>query len=252
MMNVIVLEDDLDRLDYLTGFVKRYSQFERLPVKVALATEKFDEVKEYVERNRGKDALFFLDIILTGEVRDGIDLAIFIRRRMPNAQIVFVTKHRELVMPAVTHNTLPMDFIPKDVGPRQFEQTIRQDIKLALRKITTSKPTQSETFVYHVNEKYYEIPIDDVVLIESVPKKANQLILYTNKTIIPIYGQLIDFERKFKILYRCHRSYLVNPNNVRRVFGKPPLVLLNRVGKNTCPVSERHIRELHQIVDKID
>lgn len=95
MLNIFILEDEFLQQTRIETVIKDVIAKKSLKCK---GPEIFGKPSQLLDAitERGSHQLFFLDIEIKGEEKKGLDIAKEIRKKDPNATIVFVTTHSEV------------------------------------------------------------------------------------------------------------------------------------------------------------
>ena len=96
MLSVFVLEDKLLQQSRIENVIQELIAQKSLQCKPPKIFGKPHQLVEAITE-RGSHQLFFLDIEIKGEEKKGLDIAKEIRKKDPNATIVFVTTHSEFM-----------------------------------------------------------------------------------------------------------------------------------------------------------
>ncbi|MDE7023761.1 MAG: LytTR family DNA-binding domain-containing protein [Ligilactobacillus sp.] len=248
MLNIVIVEDDLVQRMELVSFIKKYVAFEDLDAEVVLDTDSSQNTLDFTARNDSKDFLFFLDIGLASNKLAGIQLAKELRTKFPHADIVFLTSHVDLSLLALRNRIASLDYIGKDMNEKDIQNSIRKDIKLALNNLQYVR--KRETFTYKHRNKFLNIPLDDIYYFESDSTGYNPTILYGKNRAISVPYTLKSIEKAHPRLFRCHRSYLVNLENIVSYNYTERKIYFDIEEKISCPVSIRKISALIQLLKK--
>ena len=147
--------------------------------------------------------VLFLDIDLNSQ-STGIDIAKEIRKNNKSIYIIFLTGHFEYIVSAFECKTF--DFIQKPFSFSRLESTI---IRLF------EDLNANEAKFIKLNNKNKLINQD---LINFIQKDGMRAIYHLNSTKIASYGSFskisISLPNNF---VRCHKSYMVNMNNISNV-----------------------------------
>lgn len=198
MLDIFVLEEDYFQQARLEDAIQKSKQIYILRIgKVNL----YDKPNQLLERitERGSHLLFFLDIGSDSDVEGGILVAQQIRERDPYASIVFITAHPELLPSTFQYRLAALDFIDKNLPDNEYEDRIISDIGLALSKNGLSQIECA--FTVDTKNATIQVPF-------------HKVILHTTEEQIEFYGQLSKIVKQDCRLYKCHKSFVVNPENI--------------------------------------
>lgn len=169
-----------------------------------------------------------------------IPVASEIRQLDPNAVIVFVTTHSEFAPISFKYKVAAYDFIDKVLDLEDFKEQVRDSI---LYTASLSGGVQSEVdyFDYKSAKAHVKVPIHDILYFET-SQTAHKLILRTKSERLEFYAKLADIEKMSDKFYQCHRSFLVNLDNVSRVDKSEQLVYFDN--GESCLVSRLKVKTL--------
>lgn len=239
MQRILICEDQKAILDILWGISQNYIMMENLAIEVFLACTNPKELMNTLENHLHTGDLYFLDIDLKHEIT-GFTLAKWIRKQDPSAKIVFVTTHTELAMLTFQYQIEAMDFIIKD-EEEHLKQKIISCIKTAHERYLHQPQNQDCYFTFEIHNRVEKIEYTDILFITAA-KMPHKLILHTTNRQIEFYGEIKNIMNAEKGLLRCHRSFVVNCNQVQ-TFDKSNRVLHMKNGE-ICPVSLRFVKEI--------
>ena len=146
-------------------------------------------------------SLYFLDIDMPN--KDGFALATDIKSKYPNAIIIFVTNHDELVFHSFEIH--PFFFVRKC----SFESDMERGLQLFRKKYESMN--KSFTFIYQGKE--IRLPINDILYFE---KYSNNLYIHAKNYTYKIRENISKIENQLLNEYfvRIHTNCLVNLKNV--------------------------------------
>ncbi|MCL1949730.1 MAG: LytTR family DNA-binding domain-containing protein [Turicibacter sp.] len=238
MLSVIICEDDIKQRERLETTIRNYLMMENYPTKIVLSTHNPDDVMNYLKSNPKTVGLYFFDVDLQHEL-NGITLASKVREWDDLGKIVFITTHGELSYLTFTYKVEAMDYIIKDQP--NLEQRVRECIALAHSrhlKDTTGKKQQYKIKVGDVN---FSIPYDDIMFFESAPV-PHKIILHRENSQLEFYGSIKGIADSLPDFFRCHKSYVINPKNIRLI--EESTREAEMVNGQRCLVSVRKLKEL--------
>ncbi|MGM7634407.1 LytR/AlgR family response regulator transcription factor [Bacillus sp. Hm123] len=237
-MKVIICEDDAAQLEYIYSKLRKYALIQYPSIEFALATSNPEDVLAYIEHDRAD--CYFLDIEL-GSSLTGLELASNIREYDPQASIIFVTTHAEMLQLTFTYKLAALDFIVK-----------REKVELTHQLITALEVAyQKYKQLGHVDEgHYFQLKIGE--LIKNIPyeeiyffatsSQVHKIELHTKNGHYEFYGKLKELESLDSRFYRCHKSYIINLQHVREINKKERT--LTMINGETCYISFRALRGL--------
>jgi len=244
MLSIFICEDDLAQRQKMEKIVRDYIMIEDLDLEVALITDNPLAVLDYLEAHPKTTGLYFLDVDL-GHSMTGIGLAAKVREVDDLGKIVFVTTHGELSYLTFMYKVEALDYIIKD-SPEGIRQRVHDCIKIAHERHLNDKNPEKKIYKVKVEDRVIAIDHDDIMFIESsdVP---HMLILHLDNSQIEYYGALREVEEAIPTFYRCHKSYVINPRNIKEIFKTTNEVEM--VNEEICLVSVRKMKGLVGLLD---
>ena len=170
------------------------------------------ELLDRLSRNETLGGIYFLDIDLKSEI-NGIELGARIREHDPEAVLIFVTTHDEMVMDTFRLKLQATDYILKDNG------NIRSQISETLRAVESryghsAKRLSSARIRLYANGSYRFIFKDDIYFIES-QKNQHKLFVHMKSEVFTVAVPLKDIEQQLGgDFVLCKRGCLINPVHV--------------------------------------
>lgn len=173
----------------------------------------------------GPENVYILGLQIHHNRRAGLQLGQLIRQADPEATIIFITVHDELLYITYKYRLEALDFISKD------HDNIRQELLKDFSLITHRHQWQ-ETNVFHYKsyKQTSSILLDDICYFKSNNLNTHAATIYTS-----------DF-RTIEI----HQNYLVNSHLVKKVdFYSRTVIFYNGM---TCPISRRKAKQFFELV----
>lgn len=200
MLNFLICDDNIPSLKRLSKMLESIFIKNKLDAQIGLLATTPSEVLDYIKGN--KVDVVFLDINLNNAL-NGCDVANLIRKNNKNIYIIFLTGHLEYALIAYKYKTF--DYLSKPIVDERLEETV-----LRLIEDIYSKPSD---FIKLNNNKTILNSND----IDYIKKDGMKLVFCTNKENIEIYSSFSKFKNCLpENFVRCHKSYIVNINNVTK------------------------------------
>ncbi|MFD0897742.1 LytR/AlgR family response regulator transcription factor [Loigolactobacillus binensis] len=241
MLQVYILEDDQQQRQVYQQLIDSYLFIEGLDMKVMLATA---DPQVLLQQLTDQPALFFLDIELTNATLDGLQVAEQIRARLNFAEIVFVTTHSEMAFLTFERKVEPLDYILKDRGAATVAEKMRGDIKVAYQRYQKQLVTSTQYFSYQIGSRLRTLPLADVLYIVTVAGHPGKIEVHYINGMVEYAGNLNQLATKYPQLFRCHKSWLINPAQVAAYDIKQRLVTMQ--DGSQCEVSFRKEGQLRR------
>lgn len=239
MLFVYICEDDRMQREYVETCVKNYIMIEEADAKLMLSTGNPHTLIETLHTNVGNTGLYFIDVNLQTDI-NGLQLASKIRDMDPTGKIVFITTHSELSYMTFTYKIEAMDYIIKG-NTDELTRRIRDCMEVALKRYASDRAGKQHTFQYKVGSTIRTVNYTDIYFFESsvIPHK---IIMHLEDTHIEFYGTMKELEDLGEDFCRCHKSFVVNKNNIQHI-DKANKQVVMRNGES-CFVSIRGMRNL--------
>lgn len=244
MLKVFICEDNnIERKKY-EKIIRDIIIIENLDMEVVISTDNPNKVIEYLEENT-VSGLYFLDVDLKNEM-NGIILAEKIRNYDPRGFIVFVTTHAEMSYLTFIYKIEAMDYIIKD-NYLNIRNRINECILNANRKFLSKATDLQKNFTVKVDDKVISIGFDNILFFE-ISETIHKVIIHAKDRSVEFYSKMKDIEDKLdNRFYRCHRSYLVNKNNISQIDKNKRLIIMENGER--CLISTRLLKGLINEID---
>ncbi len=239
MLSIVICEDNETQRKEITKCIEDIIMIENLDMKIALSTESPKDIIEYLKKNE-ISGLYFLDVDLNSDV-NGIKLAEVIREYDPRGFIVFVTTHAEMSYLTFIYKVEAMDYIIKD-KPEAVKERIHECILNAHKKYSSKATEMQKNFTIKAQDKIISIEYNKILFFET-SNIIHKVLLHAVDRQIEFYAKMKDIEEKLdERFYRCHRSFLVNKDNIKEI-DKNNRVLYMTNGQE-CLVATRLLKGL--------
>ncbi|KRL51932.1 LytR/AlgR family response regulator transcription factor [Lacticaseibacillus manihotivorans] len=241
MLNIYLLEDsDQQRAAYVQQ-VQTTCMIEGLDAQLQLAT---GDAQTLLDAQAPEDSLYLLDIELSGQALSGIDVAKAIRAKSLSAEIIFITSHPEAALLILTNQITPMDLIQKnaDTLPRIHQALIAAAKRHAQRLLHTP-----QLFAYTQGGQVNALPLDSVIALQVSASDSETIELTATNEIASFRGNLTAINAKYPTLFRCHKSCLINLDQLKQVDTKNRLAIMQNGAK--IDVSFRKLATLRQLLE---
>lgn len=239
MLDIFVCEDNAVQRQNIVQTIQNTVLIEELDMQLVLDTGDpyalLEKVK--ISQNTG---IYFLDIDLNSSM-NGMKLAQQIRLFDPRGFIIFITAHSELSYMTFQYRVEAMDFVLKD-NPAEAEIKIRECLLNAMERYTLLNNKTHKVYTIEAGGRKISVDYDDIFFFET---SGN-----IHKVILHAKGRQIEFSGTIKELantlddsfVRCHRSFLVNKNNIKEMDAKNRTIYFE--GGETCLMSTRMMKGL--------
>ncbi|MBS5984138.1 LytR/AlgR family response regulator transcription factor [Clostridium butyricum] len=239
MLNVIICEDNENQRKRITKFIEDSIMIENLDMKIALSTENPMEIIEYLNKNE-ISGLYFLDVDLQSDI-NGIKLAEVVREYDPRGFIVFVTTHAEMSYLTFLYKVEAMDYIIKD-NIEIIKDRIHQCILNAHKKYSSKTTEMQKKFTLKTEDKVINIEYNKILFFET-SNIIHKIIIHAVDRQIEFYSKMKDIEKRLdNRFYRCHRSFLVNKENIKEIDTNNRIIYM--INDEECLVATRLLNGL--------
>jgi len=247
MLLIFICEDDKEQRERLETIINHHVEDKKLEMKLCLSTGNPLEILEYLEQNPETKGLYFLDVDL-GHEMNGIALGSKIRELDDLGKIVFVTTHGELSYMTFQYKVEAMDYIIKD-EPLKMTNRVEKCVEIAYQRHVNDRNPNKRIYTVKIQDRILTYPYEDIMFIDT-STFPHMLTLHLKNGQLEYYGSLKEVEEAIPSFYRCHKSVIVNPKNVRRINKSTRMAILSN--QETCPVSRRHMKGLLEKAGIID
>lgn len=239
MIKVFICEDNKRQREKFTKTIENSIIIENFDMEVALSTENPDDIIIYL-KNNNVSGLYFLDVDLKSNI-NGIKLAELIREYDPRGFIVFVTTHAEMSYLTFIYKVEAMDYIIKD-NYQNVNARIHQCIINANKKYTSKTTALQKNFNIKAKDKIINVEYDKILFFET-STIIHKVILHAIDRQIEFYSNMKSIEENLDDrFYRCHRSFLVNKDNIKEIDISNKIIKM--INDETCQASTRLIKGL--------
>lgn len=239
MLKVYVCEDITVQREKIKKIVENIILMEDLDMELAVVTGDPEEMLEVVKQS-GEVGIYFLDIDLKAEM-DGMELAKEIRKYDPRGFVIFITTHSEMSYMTFIYKLEAMDYIVKD-DETEIGNRIYQCMLGANERFASANNKVQDVYSIKINEKLFTINYEDILFFETSPN-VHKVILHCKNRVLEFYGKINELEKSLdERFYRCHRSYLVNKDNIKEIDLQARVIYMEN--GEQCLVSSRMMRGL--------
>lgn len=241
MLDIFVCEDNAVQRQAIVQTIQNIVLIEELDMQLVLDTEDPHVllVKLKASRNTG---IYFLDIDLNSDM-NGMKLAQQIRLFDPRGFIIFITAHSELSYMTFQYRVEAMDFVLKD-NPAEAKVKIRECLLNAMERYTLQTNKIHKVYTMELGGRKVSVDYDEIFFFET-SRNIHKVILHAKDRQIEFYGAIKELTSILDDNFvRCHRSFLVNKNNIKEVDAKNRIIYFNN--GETCLMSTRMMKEFRK------
>lgn len=230
MLNFMLCDDSISSLKRLYKMLESIFIKNNLEAQIVFSTQNPYDALDYINNN--KVDVSFLDINLNSDIT-GCDIADSIRKKDKNMYIIFLTGHLEYALLAYKYKTF--DFLPKPIIDERLEETILRLIEdMTLQSSHFIKINNSKT-ILNANDIYY------------IKKNGMKLVFCTAKENYETYCSFSKFKSCLPDNFvRCHKSYIVNINNVKNF--KLNENMLELKNDSCCAIGAKYKKDFMEVL----
>ena len=229
MLHFVLCDDNIQVLNRLEKNLETIFIKNDIDAQISFKATKSDEILNYIKDN-SVDVLI-LDINLKSSV-SGCDVASMVREKNKNVYIIFLTGHLEYALIAYKYKTF--DYLPKPVTDERLEETI-------IRLIEDTKNIYNQF-----------IRINNIIIkqddIDYIRKDGMKLVFCTSTHEYETYS---SFSKICSCLpdnfVRCHKSYIINVNNVAHFMLSDNLVMFPH--NSFCPIGAKYKNKFLEVFE---
>lgn len=244
MLEILICEDDKAYREKLEQYISDYAWMEGLSMKIALSTHDPEAVLKWVGQTK-KTRIYFLDVELETEM-DGFALGAKIRKHDPNGYIFYFSAYAERASLNYTHQVGAINYIVKSENMDLLQEEIKKCLQTALERFALSTANQKVLRIKQEEEILY-IPHQDILFFEA--DENRNIILQTANKRMRFKGALKEMEKIDENFCRCHRSFVVNAEQVASINIREKFVYLYSGDK--IDGSRKGIMMLDDILKKV-
>ena len=237
MLDIFVCEDNAAQRRTVVNIIQNTVLIEELDMQLTLDTgDPYMLLKKIkTSQNTG---IYFLDIDLNSSM-NGMKLAQQIRLHDPRGFIIFITAHSELSYMTFQYRVEAMDFVLKD-NPAEAKVKIRECLLNAMERYTLQTNKIHKVYTIQVGGRKISVDYSDIFFFET-SGNIHKVILHAKDRQIEFTGTMKDLTSTLDGNFvRCHRSFLVNKNNIKEVDAKNRIIYFPN--GETCLMSTRMMK----------
>ena len=204
-MRIAICDDEIPCIEYLYEKIvgnKRIQMIHKFN-NVDLLLNAIEDGNQY--------DLVFMDIDWKNKKETGINFAYRMNTMSPEMQIIFVTGYNDIYSQDIFSQPLNLcGYLVKPVESFRLESLIEKAYEKKQLYAT-------DKLILKQRKITYAIPYGEIRYIES---RVHQLYIVTKKQTVIYYGKLEEIMKHLPNTFQqCHKSYLVNMNEIRRLEG---------------------------------
>ena len=231
MLNFVICDDNLNILNKLKTMLENIFVKNNFEATVSYTSDNIDNILSYVDDN--KVDVLMLDINLKAG-KSGLELAEAVRKKNKDVYLIFTTGHLEYAMVAYKFKTF--DYLAKPITYDRLEDTVKR-----LFEDINGLP-----------KKYIKIDNKNTIIDESqihyIKRDGMKLIFHTSSRDYDTYSSFAKLEEKLpENFVRCHKSFVINLNNVKNV--DPVTCTIYLTDNSHCNIGPKYKQEFMEVLE---
>lgn len=237
MLNIFVCEDNDAQRQTIVKIIENTALIEELDMQLVLDSGDPYTLLEKVKESQNT-GIYFLDIDLNSDM-NGMKLAQQIRLFDPRGFIIFITAHSELSYMTFQYRVEAMDFVLKD-NPAEMKVKIKECLLNAMQRYTLQTNKTQKVYTIELGGRKISVDYNDIFFFET-SDNIHKIILHAKDRQIEFSGTIKELANILDSSFvRCHRSFLVNKNNIKEVDAKNRIIYF--ANGETCLLSTRMMK----------
>ena len=234
MKEIYLCDDDNAVRCQIQTALERKILAENYDMKVAASVPTAQELLAGLER--GRQGIYFLDVELKDGEWDGFQLGQELRRRDPQATLVYITSYGDLAWRTFQYHLEAFDYIVK--GSEPVGPAAARCLEEIYHRLLSQRQAPGATFTLRTGDMVRHVPLEDILYFETAPA-PHHVFLHTLGSRMDFLGSLNELEAQLGDRFlRIHRAYLAAADKIERVDWKGCRLwvggrecLLSRTGK---------------------
>lgn len=215
MTQIYICDDEPVWIEQMAQAITAFMVSSDWAVTILCKSTRPETLLDCLLQNQTLNGIYFLDISLKAEI-NGIALGARIRELDPEAVLIFVTTHDELVMDTFRLKLQAADYILKDSGDlnSQIGDTLRA---LELHYGNSAGRPSAPRIQLTTGSVFHFIIKDDIYFVES-QKNMHKLFVHMRSEVFTAAMPLKDMaEQLGDGFIFCRRGCLINPHHVVKI-----------------------------------
>ena len=228
--NKLLATDLSDKIQIaLQNMLDNNAIYRKSEFNIDLIANTFEQVVSYVVAKDIQNAIYFLDIELSqnSEAKNGVDLAEFIKKQDPNAQIIFVTAYDKYAPLTYRRRIGAIDYINKALDQKEMMERLEETITGAIQSINNLTKSGRKELVYKVGRRINKVEDTNIYYLENSPTQ-HKVTLITETGSAEFRSNISKISDENDFLVKVSQSCVVNPNNINSIdFSKKTITFPN-------------------------
>ena len=228
--NKLLATDLSDKIQIaLQNMLDNNAIYRKSEFNIDLIANTFEQVVSYVVAKDIQNAIYFLDIELSqnSEAKNGVDLAEFIKKQDPNAQIIFVTAYDKYAPLTYRRRIGAIDYINKALDQNDMMKRLEETITGAIQSINNLTKSGRKELVSKVGRRINKVEDTNIYYLENSPTQ-HKVTLITETGSAEFRSNISKISDENDFLVKISQSCVVNPNNIDSIdFSKKTITFPN-------------------------
>lgn len=243
MLSVFILENNFFKQSFLESTIQEVFRKNSWKIRSLKIFGKPEKLLSHISE-RGSHQIFFLNLKITNDVFKGLEFAQKIRSLDPYAIIIIINIHQNILPLIFQYKIAALDVINEDINDHKFFEHIDSLFETCIARLGTS--IHQDAISIKNSLSVFQIPFKNILFFET-SDIVHKIKLHTITEKIEFYSSLKQIEKVDKRLFRCHKSFIINPQNVKQIDKTNNLVIFDN-GEN-CFISKLKIKDLTKKFD---
>lgn len=172
----------------------------------------------------------------------GLDLAVRLRMVSRDAYLIYLSGGIGDLKSLTNHHLRISGYMTYEADISEYTHVIGNIVRDYMGRLIP----ESERFVLAIGKQIQIFPFREIIYFESLNKKVY---LNTLTSQIDFYESLTSLEKRLEHRFiRCHNSFLVNSQHIKKISLKDQLITLT--GNVTIKVSETYRKKVLDLIDE--
>lgn len=213
MKEIYLCDDDNAVRCQIQTALERKILAENYDMKVAASVPAAQELLAGLER--GRQGIYFLDVELKDGEWDGFRLGQELRRRDPQATLVYITSYGDLAWRTFRYHLEAFDYIVKE--PEQIGPAASRCLEEIHTRLLAERRDPAEVFTLRTGDMVRHVPVEEILFFETA-STPHHVLLHTAGSRMDFLGSLNELESQLGPQFiRIHRAYLVAADKIEAV-----------------------------------
>ena len=126
-----------------------------------------------------------------------------------------------------------LDFIDKSLSEEKYLEHVESAIVVTVENM--GKSVQEDSFSFETSLAAIQVPFHKILYFET-SSTVHKVILHTKDERIEFYARLSQIVKADERLFKCHKSFVVNPENITKIDKEKGIVYFET--NDTCLVAK--------------